>query len=250
MSMSDPIADMLTRIRNAQLVEKSSVTMPSSKIKAAIAAIAAGNSRWKTLNTDAYLQQISESSGFWMSFNELTNDYPWLSKRMASALALSRGEEITHPSRHWGAKLLALVVPRFGVGGSGSVLVTIAMIGILAAVALPAYQDYMKRADVTAALVDAVPVRTALVDFYNENLDWPTPVLSEIGYANDDPLQAVSGKYTIDIFEDGVIGIDVSVLFGGSGQFVILTPTVGSGEIEWKCTSQNIEANYLPSNCR
>ena len=39
MSMSDPIADMLTRIRNAQLVEKSSVTMPSSKIKAAIAAV-------------------------------------------------------------------------------------------------------------------------------------------------------------------------------------------------------------------
>jgi small subunit ribosomal protein S8 len=39
MSMSDPIADMLTRIRNAQLVEKSSVTMPSSKLKAAIAAV-------------------------------------------------------------------------------------------------------------------------------------------------------------------------------------------------------------------
>jgi small subunit ribosomal protein S8 len=39
MSMSDPIADMLTRIRNAQSVEKSSVTMPSSKIKAAIAAV-------------------------------------------------------------------------------------------------------------------------------------------------------------------------------------------------------------------
>ncbi len=39
MSMSDPIADMLTRIRNAQLVEKSSVSMPSSKLKAAIAAV-------------------------------------------------------------------------------------------------------------------------------------------------------------------------------------------------------------------
>jgi small subunit ribosomal protein S8 len=39
MSMSDPIADMLTRIRNAQLVEKSTVTMPSSKLKAAIAQV-------------------------------------------------------------------------------------------------------------------------------------------------------------------------------------------------------------------
>ena len=39
MSMSDPIADMLTRIRNAQMVEKPSVTMPSSKLKVAIAQV-------------------------------------------------------------------------------------------------------------------------------------------------------------------------------------------------------------------
>ena len=39
MSMSDPIADMLTRIRNAQMVDKAVVTMPSSKIKAAIAQV-------------------------------------------------------------------------------------------------------------------------------------------------------------------------------------------------------------------
>ncbi|MCK6425050.1 MAG: 30S ribosomal protein S8 [Burkholderiaceae bacterium] len=39
MSMSDPIADMLTRIRNAQMVEKVSVAMPSSKLKAAIAQV-------------------------------------------------------------------------------------------------------------------------------------------------------------------------------------------------------------------
>jgi small subunit ribosomal protein S8 len=39
MSMSDPIADMLTRIRNAQSVDKSAVTMPSSKLKVAIAQV-------------------------------------------------------------------------------------------------------------------------------------------------------------------------------------------------------------------
>ncbi len=39
MSMSDPIADMLTRIRNAQMVEKTSVVMPSSKLKSAIAQV-------------------------------------------------------------------------------------------------------------------------------------------------------------------------------------------------------------------
>ena len=39
MSMSDPIADMLTRIRNAQLVQKAIVLMPSSKVKVAIAQV-------------------------------------------------------------------------------------------------------------------------------------------------------------------------------------------------------------------
>ncbi|ADE11020.1 30S ribosomal protein S8 [Sideroxydans lithotrophicus] len=39
MSMSDPISDMLTRIRNAQMAEKQTVAMPSSKIKAAIAKV-------------------------------------------------------------------------------------------------------------------------------------------------------------------------------------------------------------------
>jgi small subunit ribosomal protein S8 len=39
MSMTDPIADMLTRIRNAQMIEKTSVTMPSSKLKVSIAEV-------------------------------------------------------------------------------------------------------------------------------------------------------------------------------------------------------------------
>ncbi|GBG02649.1 30S ribosomal protein S8 [Azospira sp. I13] len=42
MAMSDPIADMLTRIRNAQQAEKASVTMPSSKLKVAIADVLKG----------------------------------------------------------------------------------------------------------------------------------------------------------------------------------------------------------------
>ena len=39
MSMSDPISDMLTRIRNAQMAEKTTVKMPSSKLKVAIAEV-------------------------------------------------------------------------------------------------------------------------------------------------------------------------------------------------------------------
>ncbi|GLT23033.1 MULTISPECIES: 30S ribosomal protein S8 [Zoogloea] len=49
MSMSDPIADMLTRIRNAQQAQKSSVAMPSSKLKVAIA---------KVLKSEGYIDDF------------------------------------------------------------------------------------------------------------------------------------------------------------------------------------------------
>ena len=56
MSMSDPIADMLTRIRNAQGVQKASVAMPSSKVKVAIANV---------LKDEGYIEDysVSESDG-------------------------------------------------------------------------------------------------------------------------------------------------------------------------------------------
>lgn len=54
MSMSDPISDMLTRIRNAQMAEKISVRMPSSKLKVAIA---------KVLQDEGYVEGFHVSSG-------------------------------------------------------------------------------------------------------------------------------------------------------------------------------------------
>jgi small subunit ribosomal protein S8 len=50
MSMSDPIADMLTRIRNAQMVEKTAVVMPASKLKVAIA---------KVLKDEGYIENFA-----------------------------------------------------------------------------------------------------------------------------------------------------------------------------------------------
>ena len=56
MSMSDPIADMLTRIRNAQVVHKPAVVMPSSKVKVAIAGV---------LKDEGYIEDfaVSEAEG-------------------------------------------------------------------------------------------------------------------------------------------------------------------------------------------
>jgi small subunit ribosomal protein S8 len=66
MSMSDPIADMLTRIRNAQASEKTSVVMPSSKIKAAIA---------KVLKDEGYIEDFKVSQDGAKTFLELSLRY-------------------------------------------------------------------------------------------------------------------------------------------------------------------------------
>lgn len=106
-----------------------------------LAALAAGDKRWKSIDIPAYLDQVEETSGFWMSFHELVADYPWLTKRAARL----NNPHFSAPSRNPFSWLFALFVPRVN-GGVGGFVIIIAIIGILAAIAIPAYQDYITRA--------------------------------------------------------------------------------------------------------
>ncbi len=64
----------------------------------ALAALAAGGTRWKSLDIDSYGQQVDATQGFWMSFHELISDYPWLVKRMLR-LGAARDANVA-PKRH------------------------------------------------------------------------------------------------------------------------------------------------------
>lgn len=111
----------------------------------AIGALAAGGHAWKRMNYSHYMQQANETSGFWMSFHELTGAYPWLTKRARHVVCAFEGNTYQRPARHPFAWLFALFVPHGGAG-MGAVFVVVFVIGILAAVAIPAYQDYQQRA--------------------------------------------------------------------------------------------------------
>lgn len=219
-------------------------------VRFALAAISAGDTRWKDLNSSVYATQVAVTNEFWMSFHELTNDYPWLTKRMASALAFRKNEEIRHPRRSFFAGLLSIFVPRFGVGGAASLLVAVAMIGILAAIAIPAYQDYTIRAQVSEGLNLSAGAKAAVTEFVQDRREWP----KDNATAGLAPASDMSGQYVSGIrIEEGVVVISYGNNAHGSiqGHSLMLVPDASSlPNISWECYSSEIANKWLPAACR
>jgi small subunit ribosomal protein S8 len=102
MSMSDPIADMLTRIRNAQMVEKNSVKLPSSKVKVAIAQV---------LKDEGYIDDFRVSNVDGKSELEISLKY------YAGRPVIERIERVSRPGLriYRGAKAIPQVMNGLGV---------------------------------------------------------------------------------------------------------------------------------------
>ena len=116
-----------------------------------LAVLAAGSRRARDMNKAAFVAQSHHCEGFWMSFHELVADYPWLVKRMAAVRALAAGQEVVQPRRHLGAKILAFFMPRVAGAGIAGGAAAVVIIGVVAAVAIPAYDGYTKKASVNQA---------------------------------------------------------------------------------------------------
>lgn len=120
----------------------------------------------------------------------------------------------------------------------------ISMLGILAAVALPAYQDYTIRAKLNEAYVAANPIKEAVAEHVTNYGQWPASA------ASMSVDMSPRSKMVSDIrVEDGVVYITVSAASGTEGD-IIFVPTVSDVGISWSCTQSTVASKYLPPSCR
>jgi Zn-dependent protease with chaperone function/type II secretory pathway pseudopilin PulG len=204
----------------------------------ALAALSAGSERWKQLDVTSYLSQAKHSSGFWMSFHELTAGYPWLTKRAARVM----DTEAAMPPRNVFAYVLAAFIPYAGRLGAGfGLLILVYIVGMLAAVAVPAYQDYTVKAKVSAAIIGSQSAREVLGNYYQSNQKTPES-LDTLGISS----QLADGtRLSLDP-KNMVLTISTK-----QGE-LIFTPTADAeGRIVWGCTNgDGLKPTQLPPICR
>lgn len=204
----------------------------------ALAALSAGAERWKQLDIKAYLSQTRFSSGFWMSFHELTAGYPWLTKR--AARVMNTGAAL--PKRNGFAYLLAIFVPYAGrLGGLFGLLMLVYAIGIIAAVAIPAYQDYTVKGALDLAVVQTQGAREAIGSYYESKEEVPES-LAALGLLTELP-----DGTQLSLDPDNMT-LSVTTKRGE----LVFTPTIdASGRIVWSCTNgEGVKERQLPPSCR
>lgn len=124
-------------------------------------------------------------------------------------------------------------------------MIVVAIIGILAAIAIPAYQNYTKRSHVTEGLSLAGGAKTAVTEYYSSNGKWPTSNL-QAGIATTITGNAVR---SVVVSNSGTITVTYNTK-ADAGKTIVLKGSDSSGAVQWNCTGGDLDAKYRPSNCR
>lgn len=130
-------------------------------------------------------------------------------------------------------------------------MIVVAIIGILAAIALPAYQDYTARSQMSEALTLASGAKVAVSDTYSDKGYWPT-ANSMAGLASPG---SITGKYVQKV-ELGTGGLITATMKASgvanqiAGKTLVLSPVSQVGSVEWRCKAGTADRKYVPSSCR
>lgn len=141
--------------------------------------------------------------------------------------------------RNGGTSAAGYVVPIVLAGSS------VPIIGILAAIAIPAYQDYTHRARLSSLYLQAQQAGNAVSDYYRSNDRLPV-TLEAAGFTP--PADPSTAEFKLA--NDGVISVHLS-LAALKGKSLELRPSLNEdGEIVWSCSSPDIDDRHLPHTCR
>ena len=122
-------------------------------------------------------------------------------------------------------------------------MIVVAIIGILAAVALPAYQDYMIKARVSEVMLAASSARTTVAEAAANDTGAGMPATVAI--------ETQSSKYVSGVaYASGVVTATAQSLGGTASGTITLTGTKeANGQVTWVC-SGSIPAKYRPASCK
>jgi len=130
-------------------------------------------------------------------------------------------------------------------------MIVIAIVGILAAVALPAYQDYTVRAKMSEAIAKSAQVKTSVAEYFSVNGALPGS-LTAAGTTISPTNIISSGAYSA-----GQLQIAVKSTVGGGvangASFILSLQSSTNGVLQWKCKTGGgspIASKYLPASCR
>ena len=128
-------------------------------------------------------------------------------------------------------------------------MIVVAIIGILAAIALPAYQDYTKRSHVSEGLSLAGAAKTAVAEYFSSLGTMPdnntNAGLAASGDINGNAVSSVN-------VNNGLITVTYNTKVTNSSTLQI-SPTTSAGGVKWACkapASGGVENKYLPASCR
>ena len=126
-------------------------------------------------------------------------------------------------------------------------MIVVAIIGILAAIAIPAYQNYTKRSHVSEGLSLAGGAKASVTEFYSSNNRYPGNNAS----AGLSAATSIKGNAVKSVeVNNGLITVTYGDKINASDTTLQLSPSTSSGAVTWKCKRGTIAQELVPSNCR